>query len=75
MGRGRLGSTGPCFKLKIGSRTNQVPRPLSSLSQQSTYLELTHWVAAPGLFGVRRGTWPVLPLASRHIHSAEQQII
>jgi len=51
MGRGGLGSTGPCFERQVGSRTNQVPRPLLSLSQQRKDLDLTYCAAAPGLFG------------------------
>lgn len=40
MGRGGLGSTGPCFERQVGSGTNQVPRPLSSLSQYTKKMEL-----------------------------------
>ena len=51
MGRGGLGSTGPCFERQVGSGKNQVPRPLSSLSQQRKDLELTYCATAPGSFG------------------------
>ena len=46
LGRGGLGPTGSCPECEVGSRTNQVPRPLSSLSYQ-TKMELTYGATTP----------------------------
>ena len=66
MGRGGLGSTGSCCKRQVGNWTNQVPRPLSSLSQQKRTVELTPCAVAPGLLRVLQCEVPGLQTLLHH---------